>query len=337
MLIPDAKPLHKKQRHRLAKQQARVEKFNAAAQEAYDAFPRQLSRLVVIADHMLAFAAPDVVKQMMDLNNHPLVGSLVSRDIDKIADNLASLPAINGVSQQDDIIATLAVDSIAIKTEDGGKKGLGDKKDRLWTLDHEIGHQIVRNGHYVDKAHNVAESAAEAYATLRHLQRNRNDMAHIDYLINNISLNPIFSDTDRDHYTAGSIVRAVETAHKMGGDFYTMSLQETAALAATIADETGLSDEKIAKIWGAYEGARNIINVANPDLNAACTEIFAVMKQYAHDADIVRAGELCLNVDPLKGLADKLKPDWRTELKYTQSGPARKSPHKKSPVRTIAL
>jgi len=224
-------------------------------------------------------------------------------------------------------MAGMTVDSIALKTD-------GDREEAaLWTLDHEIGHHILRNGHYKDKDHNnIAESAAEAYAALRHLQRYKKNMSHINYLVNNISLNPLFPDMDRDHYTAGSIIRAVEAADKMGDDFYKMPLKDTAVLAAKIADDTGLSDKKIAKIWRAYEGARNIINAKDADLSDACTEIFSVMKRHAHDADIVHAGELCLNVDPLKALADKLKPDWRTELKYTKSHAARKSS-----VRTVAL
>ena len=213
-------------------------------------------------------------------------------------------PDATGYARKGRTLAGARVDVIVLE------KDLSPSKEMnlTWTLDHEIGHHILRNG--TDGLHlQVAESAADAYATLRHMQRFGKDTQYIrDYISDSAAY--FILHGDKDHYTADAVERALAVAEDMGDKFFRLSERETAKMAADIADENTLDAKTLQRVRAAWKPMKEIFNpaeMAGDDIRAT---FLSVLQKYPGDAAVRDAGERFL---------DNLLPAWRRKLHISQA------------------
>jgi len=271
--------------------------FNAAAAAAYEAFPEKLARLAVIIPHAEAplYVSPQVASELTTDT------AALKKALQEIWDEMHAIRA-DGIAEQRHNLAGTPVKLIALLDSEEIHGALPDRftpeMRMFFTLNHEIGHQILSNGHYPLASSHLAESAADTFATLRHLQLFGMDTGLADYLCDSRS-SFIVLDTWPEHYSMASIQRAFEVAEEMGETFLNLPLQETAALAAKIADENHLAGKTLTKIHGAFSPVREIFK---PYANGTardpsqyhmdiCLKALSVMEENRDDPDIFTAGK----------------------------------------------
>lgn len=117
--------------------------------------------------------------------------------------------------------------------------------ENLFKLDHEIGHQICKNG-YVKKDGNLCEAAADAYAALRHIQRFGGVTPYLENLVAFRALELVFRDDKGVHFTSAVVARIIQDSKEK--DFTTLSPAETVRLADAYAAARPLGGQAIALV-----------------------------------------------------------------------------------------
>lgn len=333
--------------------------FNDTAAAAYKAFPQQLARLVVLVvpdAEMPVYISPQVaeeltrsisplgraLKKLTGKTPSPLQAlellagadpqTALKRSIRKIERRMRADHA-SGYAQRNYKVAGLPVNLIGLHSENilGIFSGRYTKEmQAVFTLDHEIGHLVLRNG-FASDAHK-AESAAEAFAMLRHIQRYGKDTDQLGDMAGRVAASIVlFSDTE--HYTTEAVQRAIKKADELGESFFRLSLFDTARLAEDIGDACA-SDISLIKIRDAYlpvaqvcetrlgplmDVGRKICNEDPAAYALFCRETVAVMRRYQHDPDIFRAGQQFLSWPPVQKFmtqAAQTSDDWKQALVF---------------------
>ena len=152
-------------------QQSLEQTFNETAAAAYKAFPQQLARLVVLLvpdTDKPVYVSPEVAGQLTQ--STAAIGDAVARATRYMRDRSWAAYA-----ERDHRLAGTRVNLIALdheKTAGFFSARYTKEMKLIFTLDHEIGHHIMRNGFPVGGVSpQEAESAADAFAMLRHIQR----------------------------------------------------------------------------------------------------------------------------------------------------------------------
>lgn len=171
---------------------------------------------------------------------------------------------------------------------------INDERERslektLYILLHEIGHIVTRNGHTDDRPH-LNECAADAFATLVHLQKFGRDATTALYMKEQVAITCILSSWD--HYTSGAIQQALDFADKMGQDFSKLSLRALAEHAAQIAESA--SKSPVIDIYVAYEPAQRAWYMEGGYKKPFVEKIMDVMNKHQGNPDIVLAGKRAL-------------------------------------------
>lgn len=109
-------------------------------------------------------------------------------------------------------------------------------------LDHEIGHQICRNGYAFS---NKAECLADVYAAMRHVQRFTAKSPYIRNLLDMRAVELFFRGDGGTHFTS-PVLRDLFSEIDAGRDFSGMTIKETAAAAMEFVEKTPLAVETIA-------------------------------------------------------------------------------------------
>jgi hypothetical protein len=305
--------------------------FNETSAAAQAAFPRELKSLVVLlqpSSKLPVYVSPDIADLLT--NNIAAVKTAVAR----ITQAMQSLNAA-GMAYPFYPLAGASVKLIALNKNITGVFSCGyTKKMRaLFVLDHEIGHHVVKNGFpgFIQKngftaivSRHLAECAADAYATLRHIQRFGNGTDFSLGTIADRNARNIVLFADAEHYTTDAMQRGVRLSQEM--DISGLSLQETAELAEKIASECQLDYTTLEKIRAAFRpvfeaceahigSAWDVTQKLNQEDMEACKVIYwhtrDVMRAHSGDPDILKAGQRFLAGYPgLKNLmeAEEKKP-----------------------------
>ncbi len=286
--------------------------FNESAAKAYEAFPVQLEKLVVLSNgtDMPVYASP-VIADRLSQNVSAVKGAIERTTRDMKAMNAA------GIAYPFFQVADIIMRAIVVDDTPPGHftRSYTSKMRGLYILDHEIGHHVVSNGNGSGK--HLGEAAADAYASLRHIQRFGQDTDFFTYADKAYTIvlaqSPI-------HYTNAVFDRVRQIAKER--DISAMSLQDTALLAADIAAECHLDIKTLDKIAKAYAekgvvyadliGKKQDITEKLYTRDKAAYAIFIretqdVMKKYAHDADIVKAGKSFLSYPLVKQIQREQK------------------------------
>lgn len=219
--------------------------FNETAEKAHDAFPLAFKAMVIFqtgADTPL-YVSPEFADHLTQhIDSVRVAIRNTGKDMERLnAAGLASayFPVGGKVGQM-----------IALQDSPGGvfTNGYTREMRAVYVLDHEIGHHVVKNGR--NHGRHLGEAAADAYASLRHIQRYGQATDFFEYL-NKASM--LVLGHSRIHYTRDTMMRVKELAWEQ--DISKLSLQETAALAERIAQETHLEQRKIDKVAKAFMGA----------------------------------------------------------------------------------
>lgn len=296
--------------------------FHEIAKDAHDAFPQQLDKLVVVATSTMkpVYISPEIADQLSQ--NTAAIGKAIRKHKRYMARN----KGVAGLSDRCDL-AGVPVFVIAMngKFDNVFFWRRENKVQAISVMNHEIGHQVLRNG-YADND-NLAECAADAFSMLLHIRRYG---LNTDYEKNRCGdrAGILILQQDPDHYTAEATQRAIEIAHEMGNDFFKLSLREIAKIAADIADETYLDDKRLRRLIRAFQPVKATYDKLNasPSLSEIfqynrliSREVLAVMEKHRYARDIIRAGRWFLSVPPFLAEANKENPGWQEEFRTAKS------------------
>jgi len=303
-----------------------AQEFNETAAAAYEAFPLELARLVVVVDK-LVYISPEIAGQLTK-NTSAIREALAKATSERRTRNW------QGIAWGDFDLAGTPVDLIALTN-----KNIGGTFSRLYTkkmaaiynLDHEIGHHIVKGG--MAYSEHLSENAADAYAMLRHIQRFGKNTGHAGNKGADMA-SPLVLFADTAHYTTNAIQRAIEVADEKGEDFFTLSLRETAELAAEIADECQLNRTTLKKLRKAFMPVAKYCkaNIGDAgDINrklydedketyaAVCRKTISAMRKYQGNPAVFKAGEHFLSQPKISSfMTEAAKTDsyWKNALAF---------------------
>lgn len=222
-----------------------TQEFERSAAAAHDAFPDKLKNLVVLSSGSKTpvYVAPAVEEALEGKDKD------VKSAVKRISDTMVSMNAV-GIAYPYFPLASVGTKMIGLRENPPGIYGerYTPEMRAIYVLDHEIGHHVVENGR--GKGAHLGEVAADTFATLRHIQRYGmgSDLpVHMSKAPSMVfGVSPI-------HYTANATERAWELAKQQ--DITKLSLRETAELAAKIADECHLQNQRFYKLSAAFRTA----------------------------------------------------------------------------------
>lgn len=225
-----------------------TEIFNETARKAHDAFP-------------LAFQAMVIFQTSADapLYVSPAFAEHLTKNIDSVRTAIKNtgkeMERLNaaGLASPYFPVGGRVAQMIALQDSPGGvfTNGYTQEMRAVYVLDHEIGHHVVKNGRGAGR--HLGEAAADAYASLRHIQRYGQGTDFFEY-VNKSSM--VVLGHSSIHYTMDTMMRVKELAWEQ--DTSKLTLQETAALAERIAQEMHIEQRKLDKIAQAFTGAAKV-------------------------------------------------------------------------------
>jgi hypothetical protein len=228
-------------------QQTLTDTFHDSAKAAREVFPERLVNFVVLLDtkQTPVYASPEIVNHLTYSVN------IVKRAVGDVGKAMVRLNAI-GLAYPYYKLGSKYSKLIALREDPPGLyyPRFTSEMRAVYVLDHEIGHHVVKNG--LGLGH-LGESAADAFASLRHIQRFGKETDYFKFASKASSvvlgLSPI-------HYTSNVFdrVRALSAER----DIESLSLQETAELAAQVAQESHYDSKTLNKLTRAFLGAASV-------------------------------------------------------------------------------
>lgn len=321
--------------------------FNETAAEAHRVFPQELNNFVLLATSTRSpvYVSPEIA-------DHLSANTVAVRKAIKDATNYIHSHSAAGFAQSKACIAGTPVQLIALLKNPPGIFSRRDtrKMRAIYVLDHEIGHHILKNGHYyVTNDQNLSECAADAFAMLRHIQRFGKSTDYSGDAFGDRKAREIVLHADPGHYTADAVQRAKRVPEEM--DISCLSLRETAELADKIAEETSIEYGTLKKMRDAFRpvnhaclthiGDRMTVTEKfyqeDKDAYAIfCRETLAVMREHRNDPDIFKAGQRFFNLPPVKKFmlaGAETSPYWKNALAFIEN--SAKTPSKKRTKRPL--
>lgn len=116
----------------------------------------------------------------------------------------------------------------------------------LMTLDHELGHLIVPKAYHVKNGDSYAESAADAFSALRHVQRFGLMTDAIAVMIAQRALDALLDPNTGGYFTAAALDRIER--EKINANFAALTPEETRLYAARVARECAPSPQEEARL-----------------------------------------------------------------------------------------
>lgn len=313
------------------------QEFNATAEAACDAFRNKLAQLVVVGVGLPdePIYLPSFVADQLSDSARAIKNTVAEMTRSAAHRNWAGLAVYSYNLEEAD------VELIALRDDPPGifYPGFTQEMWATFVLDHELGHHVVDGGqptHTVSVQH--AESAADAFGLLRHIQRYGADTAFArDYAATRARWLALIGDTG--HYTVPAIERVLQVAQER--DVTKLSLRETTMLAAEIAADTRMSPHTLHRLSDAFApalqefqgkigGRTEIIEkhyAQDKDAFAlTCREIFKATQAHRDDAPVLKAGRIILNYPPFKKFMEAAA---KTDLSWNEVLAFAKTPQKK--------
>ena len=319
-----------------------AQKFNEISAAAYEVFPQELSRLAVFltpSSEAPVFVSPEIADQLTKSTS--VIKSVIKKLTGMMYDR-----GWAGYADSSYSIAGTPVNMILLNDENttGVFKGRCTKDMRtIFLLNHEIGHHILEKGLAVSgvATRQYAESVADAYAMLRHVQLFGKDTDHAGGYGDSRAL-PIVLLADTDHYTADVIQSAIQISDEM--DISALTLRQTKALAEKIAEGCIFDDETLIRIRDAFlpvqkacemlvGGAWDIIHKLYEEDKEAyaifCYGTLAVMRQHSEDPAILKAGKQFLSYPAIRSFmteSAKSDPFWQEAIDFVDKAAIKQQP-----------
>ncbi len=292
--------------------------FEQTAREAYDAFPRQLRTLFLFMTDAKTpvYLAPATAAKLSSATQE------VSR---VIARETAYIKRRNcvGMAYHPMRVAGHMVKMIGVHSDVSGVFNKRYTKDMrsVYVLDHEIGHQVVPRGMVSGY---LAECRADAFATLRHLQRYGFDT---DYFVLMTRAHSVVLGTSPVHYTT-DIMEAVR-AYARDNDISGLPLAATARLADRLVRSLPVGSADIHRLAKKFRpaarmavrhcgGKKELVDALydrdHDAYEVFCRETASVMRAHPADARVISAGQRFLNFPPVHDFITaraKADPAWR--------------------------
>ncbi len=283
--------------------------FNETAEKAHDAFPLAFKTMVIFqtsADAPL-YVSPEFAEHLSKNID------AVRKAIRETGSQMERMNAVGLATPYFPVGGTFA-QMIALQDNPPGifTNGYTQEMRAVYVLDHEIGHHVVKSGRGAGR--HLGEAAADAYASLRHIQRYGQATDFFSYVNKSYMLVLGHSSI---HYTMDTMMRVKELAWEQ--DISKLSLQETAQLADRLAQECQLEARKLDKLNWAFSSAvkvyqeklgtkQEIVNKTYAK-DPATYEVFLretlkVMRSNT-DADVQRAGYEFFSYPPMKEFTEK--------------------------------
>lgn len=320
-------------------QQTLAEIFHDSAKAAKETFPDRLKNFVVLLDTQdtPVYASPEIAAYLTRSVN------IVKRAVAEVGNTLKSRNAI-GIAYpyyhlgKGDKYAKL----IGLRSAPDGMNYPRSTPEMraLYVLDHEIGHHVVKNG--LGSGFHLGESAADAFATLRHIQRFGRET---DFFKFSAKATSIVLGTSPIHYTSNVFERVRQMSEEM--DIASLSLAETAELAAQVAQENHYDYKTMDRLKRAFQGASTVyfktygtkqkitdmLYAKDKDAYALFVrETVKVLRDNANDDDVLLAGQRFLKIPAIRRFIKKgakydpvLQEAWdflKLDMKFEPTKPA---------------
>jgi hypothetical protein len=283
-------------------QQTLEEIFNESGRRHHKTFRKKLANLFISFRDKQVYVADDVAEVIARNTGE------VKKMIADCIEHLNMMGAVGNVSKSD--IAGTPIRHMSLMGRPEPLFVSGDHADEMNLIglfDHEMAHLIIEEAEGPPYGHKT-ECTADAYAVLRHLQRFGDTTDIFEFAPAMGAAAAIFYSPQ--HYT-GAVIQKIESLVKEGNiDIQSLSLEETARLAAKIGTEYALSELELAEIWDAYDAAGKLYKEEKTDWAATIKAIVGVMLEYKDDDHVYRAGKLFISRPDAKDIiADKLSSD----------------------------
>ena len=294
-------------------QQALPEIFNETAAAAYAEFPCELRDLVILLvpdTETPVFVSPEIAEHLTKSV------AAVKKVLAEVTDILHK-KVWSALASTEYFIDRKRINLIAVNHEIRRaffSERYTPEMRFAYILDHEIGHHILQNGMFsLGVSAQQSESAADAFAILRHIQRYGKDTDNAGGEAGRVAHRLVLCG-DSEHYSSDSIERAIEYANEI--DISGLSLRETAALAEKISRECYFRDDtRLNQICDAFLPVQEACKAQIGDVREItekfygedkeayalfCRETLAVMKNRQNDPDIFKARKRFLSYAPVK-------------------------------------
>ena len=265
--------------------------FRKTAAAAYASFPQELKGLVIllVPSDTPVYVSPEIAEHLTKST------SAVKSAVKDAAKAMHTRNLVGFVYRDYDLAGT-PVNIIALdkKAERDVSPLNTEEMQLVFDLDHEIGHHVLKNGDgsIPGVPQQLAESVADAYAMLRHIQSFGKDTHFArDYAAAGAMRAVLCADTD--HYTSDAVERVIRMSKET--DISGLSLRETAVLAEQIADECCLDKRTLGKIRKAFRPVQEVYKPADIDFERICRATISVMREHRNDPDIFEAGKRALS------------------------------------------
>ncbi|MDP2204990.1 MAG: hypothetical protein Q8K65_01640 [Alphaproteobacteria bacterium] len=290
-------------------QQTLTETFHDSAKAARETFPERLVNFVLLLDtkQTPVYASPEIVNHLTRSVN------IVKRAVGDVGKTMVRLNAI-GLAYPYYKLGSKYSKLIALREDPPGLyyPRFTPEMRAVYVLAHEIGHHVVKNG--LGLGH-LGESAADAFAALRHIQRFGRET---DYFKFSTKAYQVVLGTSPIHYTANVFDRVKALSSEK--DIENLSLKETAELAAQVAQENHYDSKTLNKLTRAFQGAASVylktygtrhkitdmLYAKDKDAYALFVrETVKVLRNNAEDDDVLLAGQRFLSYPALKRFIKK--------------------------------
>lgn len=280
--------------------QALTEIFHDSAKAAKETFPERLENFVVLLDtqETPVYASPEIADYLTRSVN------IVKRAVGEVGRTMQNLNAI-GLAYPFYPLGRKSSKLIALKDDPIGMNYPRSTPEMraLYVLDHEIGHHVVTNGH--GKGAHLGECAADAFAALRHIQRFGKET---DFFKFSPKAATMVLGTSPMHYTSNVFDRVRKLSEET--DIESLSLKETAELAAQVAQENHNDPKTMIRLTKAFQGAAavylktygtktkitDMLYAKDKDAYALFVrETVNVLRANVDDDDVLLAGQRFLN------------------------------------------
>lgn len=318
--------------------------FNLCAERAYKAFPNELRNFVLLSDVLdqPLYVSPDI-SDFLQENIDAL-----QKSIQEVSRTMRVRNAV-GVAYRAYSMAKKTTALIGLRNNPPGfytENYTGEMRAH-YVLEHEIGHRVVEQGF---AGGHLGECAADAYATLRHIQ---SFGQNTDLFENAAKAYSMVLGGSSIHYTQ-SVFNAVKDYAKEN-DVSKLTLAETSELANQIAIEHQLDADVLHKIQDAFQPAHAAFReqigdkikvtekyyAEDKDAYALfCHETFVVIQDHIDDPDIVKTGKEFLNTPPVKKFileSAAQSCEWQKIADFLQEDTAQSKPMKRQKMQQSAL
>jgi hypothetical protein len=259
--------------HKAAQRPAPQFDFETVVDETYTRLPELRDKVffIDVSQGKIAHPDPDVVKELIDLFQNSDAGhEHLQPRIRSLLETKTSYCQINGPGGG--FVMLYTTDDRRSFTTTGESV---DRKDQemFFIFDHELAHAIIPEGRSDNRF--TAETAADAYAAVRHFQRFGRDSGLIDEMRDTRTQNTFFEEGGIFNFSSPALTRIIEDAKTV--PFEKFSEAETVAYVSAVAQQHSPDGQTLRSLYDAYAAIKEQPSLARLKNVVAKSEDAAVL------------------------------------------------------------